>query len=273
MLDLKTIQNSDVKKTIEKYQANFIKKDYFSYLLRLCKMLRGELIFFFNKKKYKEQSIGRKIAYDKHWQFFKLKSHVWHSYKGNYFLSSGSLTQEIFINLIKSQLNDKSIKSVLEVGCGNGLNIFPLAKDFPEVKFTGVDISSTGITFCKDKLNSLNEYKNLSFLEGNAKNLTFPANSFDLTYTVLALEQMNQIKTQVIENIKRVTSNKIVFIEPFKDVNKSLINKIHMINSDYLNLSYNELDTSGYKISHIMEDFPQRVGLAASCLVLTKVNL
>ena len=271
MLDLKTIQNPDIKKIIEKYQVNFIKKSFFFYLLRLCKILKNELIYLLNKKKYKEQSIERKINYDKHWQFFREhKSHVWHSYKGNYFLSSGSLTQEIFINLIKSQLKNKSIKSVLEVGCGIGLNIFPLAKDFPEVKFTGIDISSTGIAFCKEKMNSSSDYKNLSFLEVNAKSLTFPANSFDLTYTVLALEQMNQIKTQVIENIKRVTSNKIVLIEPFKDVNKNLINRINMINSDYLNLSYNELDIVGYKINDIIEDFPQRVSLAASCLVLTK---
>ena len=271
MLDLKTIQNPDVKKTIEKYQVNFIKKNFFFYLLRLCKILKSELITFINKKTYKEQSIGRKIGYDKHWQFFrKHRSHVWHSYKGNYFLSSGSLTQEIFINLISSQIKNKSIKSVLEVGCGIGLNIFTLAKDFPEVKFTGIDISSTGIAFCKEKLYSLNEYKNLSFLEENAKNLTFPANSFDLTYTVLALEQMNQIKTQVIENIKWVTSKKIVFIEPFKNVNKNLINKINMKNSDYLDLSYKDLDILGLKINDITEDFPQRLSLAASCLVLTK---
>ena len=145
-----------------------------------------------------------------------------------------------------------------------------MAKDFPEVKFTGIDISSTGIAFCKEKLNLLNEYKNLSFLEENAKNLTYPANSFDLTYTVLALEQMNQIKTQVIENIKWVTSKKIVLIEPFKNVNQNLVNKIHMKNSDYLDLSYNDLDIIGYRISDIIEDFPQRLGLAASCLVLTK---
>ncbi len=98
MLDLITIQNPDIKKTIEKYQVNFIKKNYFSYLLRLCKMLKSELIFFLTKKNIKsnqEQSIGRKIAYDKHWQFFKQKTHVWHSYKGNHFFSSGSLTQKI----------------------------------------------------------------------------------------------------------------------------------------------------------------------------------
>ena len=270
MLDLKTIQNPDIKKTIEKYQDNFIKKNFFFYLLRLCKVLKGELNTFINKNTHKEQSIQRKIDYDKYWQSFKHKSHVWHSYKGNYFLSSGSLTQEIFINLISSQIKSESIKSVLEVGCGVGLNIFTLAKDFPEVKFTGTDISSTGIAFCKEKMNSLNEYKNLSFLEGNAKNLTFPANSFDLTYTVLALEQMNQIKTQVIKNIKWVTSKKIVLIEPFKNVNKNLINKIHMKNSNYLNLSYKDLDTLGLKINDITEDFPQRLGLAASCLVLTK---
>ena len=175
--------------------------------------------------------------------------------------------------MIRSQIKNKSIKSVLEVGCGIGLNIFPLAKDFPEVKFTGIDISSTGITICKEKLASLNEYKNISFFEENAKNLTFTSNSFDLTYTVLALEQMNQIKTQVIENIRRITSKKIVFIEPFKNVNKNLFNKIHMKNSDYLDLSYNDLDITGYRISNITEDFPQRLGLATSCLVLTKINL
>ena len=270
MLDLKSIKNPYIIKVLENDKINFVKKNYFSYLLRLCKMLKGELIFFFKKKKYKEQSIGRKIAYDKHWQFFKHRSHVWYTYKGNNFLSYGSLTNDIFINLIRSQIKNKSIKSVLEVGCGIGLNIFPLAKDFPEVKFTGIDISSTGIDLCKKQLASSNEYKNISFFEENALNLTFASNSFDLTFTVVALEQMNQIKTQVIENIKRVTLYKIVLIEPFKNVNKNLINKIHMKNSDYLDLSYNDIDIIGFKISDIIEDFPQKLGLATSCLVLTK---
>src|SRR5204862_3923086 len=40
-------------------------------------------------------------------------------------------------------------KKVLEVGCGNGINLFSLAGDFPDVDFTGIDLTPAGIEAAK----------------------------------------------------------------------------------------------------------------------------
>jgi hypothetical protein len=40
-------------------------------------------------------------------------------------------------------------KKVLEVGCGNGINLFSLAGDFPDVEFTGIDLTPAGIDAAK----------------------------------------------------------------------------------------------------------------------------
>ena len=40
-------------------------------------------------------------------------------------------------------------RTVLEVGCGNGINLLSLADAFPDVKFTGLDLTAEGIAAAK----------------------------------------------------------------------------------------------------------------------------
>jgi len=233
------------------------------------------VIFFFLKNqidKEKFQHEERKITYDNHWSIRSdIKNYVWYIYKNSYFIANGSLSQEIFINFIETKIKDPNVKSILEIGCGNGFNIFPLSEKFQNKKFTGVDISSTAIKNCEKKL-SLQNNKNLSFFERNAEKLDFHKNSFDLIYTVLALEQMQEIKDKVIENINYISSGNIILIEPFKDVNKNFLNKFHMKSSNYLDLSYRDLNRYNLTIIEKLENFPQKVGLSVSCLFLKKDN-
>ena len=81
---------------------------------------------------------------------------------------------------------------------------------------------------------------------------------------------MNKIKFKVIKEIKNITNKKIIFIEPFVDINKRLINFVHMKNSDYFNLHYNELESLGLLIEKKFDNFPQRLGLAAGFVSLIK---
>lgn len=238
-------------------------------------LLKNELLFFIQKlfKKSSIQSNQRIQDYNIHWSKFnfenyKFKPYVWYKYQNNVFLSPGNLNQEIFQSLIISEIKKKKIKSILEVGCGKGLNIFNLAKQFPSINFTGIDISDEAINFCKKN----NNFKNVEFIKENAAKINFKDNYFDMTYTVLALEQMQQIQKEVIKKITQITKNRIILIEPFTDVNQNFIEYIHTKNSDYFNLNYNDLLKYDLEIKNVEYDFPQRIGLSAAFVCLKKIN-
>ena len=96
-------------------------------------------------------------------------------------------------------------KSVLDVGSGNGERILQLACRFPEIKFTGLELTSGGVQTAKniqyfDKipdslrnaspqpLLNLTSHKNADFICASAKKIPFNDESFDLVYTSLSLE-------------------------------------------------------------------------------------
>ena len=81
---------------------------------------------------------------------------------------------------------------------------------------------------------------------------------------------MNQIKSKVIDNIHNITSDYYIIIEPFKNVNNSFVNYIHHRNSDYFDYNYQNLTNHNFSIEKIYNDFPQRLGLSASFVLLKK---
>jgi SAM-dependent methyltransferase len=267
-----------VNNILNKYKKKIIKKNIFSYYLRILKMFYAEIIFFLEYKFFKRnnfsQSQQRKISYNEHWLNFNSISYFknpycWHIFNNEYFLAPAGLTQDIFRSLIKSEILKLKPRNVLEVGCGIGLNILYFANFFKDIKFTGIDISNYAINKNNLALKK-NNINNVEFYCKNAKKLSFKKNTFDLTYSVLALEQMNKIKFKVIREIKNVTKKKMIFIEPFVDINKNLINSFHTKNSDYFNLHYNELENLDLLIERKFDNFPQRLGLAAGFVSLIK---
>lgn len=266
------------KKLTNIQNKKFKKKSFFSYYLRVLKLLYCEFLFFLQSKtfrKHDSQSQQRKEDYNKYWSNFDDtsyfdKPYCWHILKNEYFLAPKGFTGDIFRKLIRSEIKRLKPKNVLEVGCGIGLNIFYLAKIFKNIKFSGVDISDYAIN--KNNLFvKKNKINNVKFYCINAKDLSFKKNSFDLGYTVLALEQMNKIKIEVIRKIKNIVKKNIILVKPFADINKNLLNFIHTKNSDYFDLHYNELEKLGLSIQKRIDNFPQRLGLAAGFVNTIKV--
>lgn len=89
----------------------------------------------------------------------------------------GILSQNLYHHLF-SQIDIKG-KEILEVGCGRGGGC-EMALKFHPKNIIGVDFSPNLIRFCN------NNYKqeNLSFIKGNAEELPFPIDSFDVVINV-----------------------------------------------------------------------------------------
>jgi ubiquinone/menaquinone biosynthesis C-methylase UbiE len=77
---------------------------------------------------------------------------------------------------------DLSGKKVLEVSCGHGGGASYLMRTLHPASYTGLDLNTVGIEFCRKRHN----VPGLDFVQGNAENLPFPDQSFDAVLNVEA---------------------------------------------------------------------------------------
>ena len=177
-------------------------------------------------------------------------------------------------------------KKVLEVGCGNGINLFSLAGDFPDVAFTGIDLTPAGIDAAKavqaeERLpEALAEYiplpnpdptafKRINFVQGSAAELPFDDGEFDLVYTVLAVEQMERIREAALAEISRVSRGHVLMLEPFRDTNRKGLRRLYAVSRNYFRGSIADLGRFGLEPVWATDDFPQEAFLG-SPLVLSR---
>ncbi|MBC8127221.1 MAG: class I SAM-dependent methyltransferase [Gloeobacteraceae cyanobacterium ES-bin-144] len=79
-------------------------------------------------------------------------------------------------------LRDLRDKRVLEVSCGHGGGASYLTRIFQPAHYTGLDLNPTGIEFCRKH----HQVPGLDFIQGDAENLPFEAESFDAVINVEA---------------------------------------------------------------------------------------
>lgn len=72
-------------------------------------------------------------------------------------------------------------KEVLELASGNGFNARCLARRFPKVQFTGIELVRGEVNFAKKRARGL---PNLKFSQGDFQKLPFGDGAFDLVYVI-----------------------------------------------------------------------------------------
>jgi ubiquinone/menaquinone biosynthesis C-methylase UbiE len=77
---------------------------------------------------------------------------------------------------------DLAGKKVLEVSCGHGGGASYLMRTLHPASYTGLDLNTIGIEFCRKRHN----LPGLDFVQGNAESLPFPDQSFDAVINVEA---------------------------------------------------------------------------------------
>ena len=180
-------------------------------------------------------------------------------------------------------------RKVLEVGCGNGINLLSLAGHFPTVEFTGIDLTPAGIEAAKqvqagDKLPpQLDEYiplemadpqafKRINFIQGSAAELPFEEGEFDLVYTVLAVEQMERIRDKALAEIARVSRGHVLMLEPFRDTNRKGLRRLYALSRNYFRGSIQGLARFGLEPVWATDDFPQEAFLGSPLVLARKVK-
>ena len=207
----------------------------------------------------------------------------WH-WGGRRYLASnrgGTRVRQLF--LVRA-LELMKPRRVLEVGCGNGINLLLLAGRFPEVAFTGIDLTTEGVaaaqalqqqpslpehlrSFAPLPLHDAAAFKRITFQSGDASALPFGDKSFDLVITVLSLEQMERLRAKVFPEIARLASAHSFMIEPFRDVNAGGITRRYVVARDYLQARIADLARSGLHPLWATADMPQEAFLKAAAVL------
>ena len=177
-------------------------------------------------------------------------------------------------------------RRVIEIGCGNGINLLMLAGRFPEIEFTGVELTHEGhraalgfqqrdtmpeamMQYIPLPLKDDLAFKRINFVQGTASDLPFEDGEYDLVYTILALEQMEGIRDKALLEIARVSNSYALMLEPFRDVNAWVWPRANVIQRQYFRGSIDDLPRYGLKPMVAVNDFPQEVFLKA-CMVLSR---
>jgi SAM-dependent methyltransferase len=177
-------------------------------------------------------------------------------------------------------------RTVLEVGAGNGLNILTLAARFPEAQFTGLELTTGGVQaaarvrampefprvlaeFSVDPPRGLAAHCSIDIVQGTASSLPFAAGSFDLVFTVLALEQMEEIRNAALRELRRAARAFVLMIEPFRDWNQSGIRRDYIIANDYFSGSVADLPSYGLQPMYA-DEIPAKLARGTG-VVLAKV--
>jgi SAM-dependent methyltransferase len=178
-------------------------------------------------------------------------------------------------------------KTVLEVGCGNGINLILLACRFPDIQFIGLELTSAGHkvavefqatndalpeslqAFAPLPLADPTGFRRIRFIQGSAAELPLADGSVDLTMTVLALEQMERIRHQALSEIARVTAGHAFLLEPFRELNKFGWFYFNRIKRDYFAGRVRELPEFGLEPEFVVADYPQEAFLR-TCAVLSR---
>lgn len=269
---------------------NFGKTSFFRVIVTIFfKFYKIFFLYIFNYKK-KITTYLRKRTYDEAWSnplrnyklwFDKNEKKQLFFYK-KFFFSSGAIARRIFQYYTYEIIKKKNLKNVLEIGSGNGINLCLLASYFENTSFQGIDISSEGINQSNILLKSdlsdnffdgmpikpaTKKLKNIKFSIGDASSLKFENHNFDLVFSILALEQMDHIKENVIKEMIRVSSKYILFIEPFIDYNQTFLKKLHHRGSSYFSHRVEDLKKYNLKIIDIYSDHPNKITLGV-CAVL-----
>jgi ubiquinone/menaquinone biosynthesis C-methylase UbiE len=106
------------------------------------------------------------------------------------------------------------IKSVLEIGCASGPNLYVIAKKYPEAKIAGLDINTEAVAYGNAQL-AKEGINNVTLLAGKADELDrFPPHSFDIVFTNACLIYIGPDKIKdVIQGMLRIVHKGLVLLE------------------------------------------------------------
>jgi len=123
-------------------------------------------------------------------------------YRMGYARTARTVEPDDFIVDLVSPLNEKGIKTILDVGCGAGRNAVFLAKE--GFYLVGLDISATALSLASKRSHS-EKIRNCLFVVGTFLNLPFQDGCFSSAFSSYGIENVSLPKIkEALSEMKRV---------------------------------------------------------------------
>jgi|694.fasta_scaffold37909_7 cyclopropane fatty-acyl-phospholipid synthase-like methyltransferase len=176
-------------------------------------------------------------------------------------------------------INLNNVKTILEIGCNSGKNLFNLAAKYPDIQILGVDFNKSAIEFATREAQKRG-YHNLKFSYLDIldfKELSkLIKKDFDLVFTWATLIYIHRTKINKILEILLKNVNQIVLIEQHKSMRISYKGRLIKNNPTWIrdyekmlkNLSSNKIFI---KIREVPENIWAPGGGHARIVEVTKV--
>lgn len=198
--------------------------------------------------------------------------------------TDGWFTIRFHADLLVEALDEIGAHSVLEVGSGRGTNLAQLALRRPELELSGLELTSAGVERARQLLadpppqhlsaaglRALDaEHRaaldRVAVHEASALEMPFEDDSFDVSFTVLVLEQLASGWPQVLSEMRRVTRSCCIFLEPFSDANGP-VGRAYLRSLDYFRASHRDFRAHGLEPVRFTTDIPQKLHFRTGFLV------
>jgi ubiquinone/menaquinone biosynthesis C-methylase UbiE len=112
-------------------------------------------------------------------------------------------------------------KVILDVACGTGYGSYYLARRHTG-EIIGIDISERAIGYAREKYH----HNNLSFVKGDAVNLPFTSNSFDMLISFETIEHLQNYEKFLFERNSRLLKRNVLFIISTSNKKVSILKRL-----------------------------------------------
>ena len=209
-------------------------------------------------------------------------------WNGSGYVISTNVLRFVHLLHLAEAIKQINPKRILEVGSGNGNMLFSIAAMFPELEIDGLEKSSAGVElakmgqatgelpaefadYCPEKVVDYSAHARINFQQGDARQLPYPDNSFDMVITHLALEQMEAIREEAISEIARVTCGTAIMIEPWQDFNREKPWSDYIQRTGYFQCPVDDLPDFGLQPVYTNVQMPQKVQFRAGTVIAQKM--
>lgn len=150
--------------------------------------------------------------------------------------------RRIFSKLFKN-IPATEIKTIADIGCGEGSNLFFLKEEFPHAKLYGFDLSNTALETAKLNVNA--EFTILDIQK------EIPKENFDLVFCSDVVEHLEN-DVDAIKNIKRITKKYALIATIQGQMRRNEHSIGHIRNYAYGELNQ-KIKSAGFEVLQIIE--------------------